>query len=101
MSAKTRLYEILERAEEGDRASRAVDVFLVGLIILNVAVIIVETVEWMHVRFETEFRLFEIFSVAVFTLEYLLRLWVCTADERAIIKRCGNTQKAILPFLCN
>ena len=45
MSARTRLYEILEKAEEGDATSKAVDLFLISLIMLNVTVFIVETVD--------------------------------------------------------
>ena len=82
MKVQTRLYEILEKAEEGDTVSKAVDVFLVSLILLNVCVVIVETVQWLQIPYAREFRYFEIFSISVFTLEYLLRLWVCTVDER-------------------
>lgn len=82
MRVKVRLYAILEKAEEGDSVSKAVDVFLVTLIMLNVVVVIVETVQWVHTRFAFELHQFEVFSVAVFTIEYLLRLWICTLNEK-------------------
>ena len=67
MKVQTRLYEILEKAEEGDSVSKAVDVFLVSLILLNVFVVVVETVQWLRVPYAQQFRYFEIFSITVFT----------------------------------
>ena len=80
--SRSRLYEILERAEDDDTTSKIVDVFLVSLIMLNVAVVVVETVDWIYAECAEIFGLFEIFSVAIFTIEYLLRMWVCTIDEK-------------------
>lgn len=71
----------MERAEEGDRASRAFDLFIVTLIGLNVAMVIVETVGPIADAFGGFLNAFESFSVLVFTIEYLLRLWSCTADR--------------------
>lgn len=82
MRVKARLYAILEKADEGDSVSKAVDVFLVTLIMLNVVVVIVETVQWVHASTAFELHVFEVFSVAVFTIEYLLRLWICTLNEK-------------------
>ena len=70
------LYQILERARPGDRISVIVDWALVILIVGNVAAIAAETVPPLGERYGEAFRLFEVFSVAVFTIEYLCRLWV-------------------------
>ena len=80
MSVRRRVYEILEVAHEGDRTSRVVDLFIMVLIGLNVAAIIAETVSPIYNAAPGFFRGFEIFSVGVFTIEYLLRVWSCTAD---------------------
>ena len=79
---RDRLYEILERAEEGDSASKVVDVFLVSIILLNVGIVVVETVDFIYARYAKWFELFELFSVAIFSVEYLLRLWICTIDPQ-------------------
>ena len=47
MSAKARLYAIMEKAEEGDRLSRVFDICIVTLIVLNVTMVILETVKGM------------------------------------------------------
>lgn len=81
---KKRVYEIVEVASEGDTASRVFDIFIVALIFANVMAVILETVESLAVRFEYFFATFETFSLAVFTVEYVLRLWVCTACKEDV-----------------
>ncbi len=77
-----RIYELLEVAHPDDTASRATDLFLFVLIALNVVAVIVETVEDLATQYAVVFLYFEVFSVAVFTVEYVLRLWTCVADPR-------------------
>ena len=77
-----RIYELLEVAHPDDTASRFTDLFLFVLIALNVIAVIVETVEDLATQYALIFRFFEIFSVAVFSVEYVLRLWTCVADRR-------------------
>lgn len=77
-----RIYELLEVAHPEDTASRVTDLFLFVLIALNVVAVIIETVESVAARYATAFLYFEVFSVAVFTVEYVLRLWTCVADRR-------------------
>lgn len=79
---KRRLFEILEVASAGDLQSRAFDVFIITLIILNVIAVILETVESLYLQFMLFFAIFELFSVAIFTIEYILRLWTCTIDNK-------------------
>lgn len=57
------------------RYSRIVDLLLIFLISLNVLAIILESVPSFHARYATALFGFEVFSVAVFTLEYALRVW--------------------------
>ena len=79
---KKRVYEIVEAAAPGNRASQAFDIFIVSLITLNAVALIVGTVEEIHELSPLAFRIFEIVSVAIFTVEYLLRVWSCTIDPR-------------------
>ena len=72
---KQRTHEILEVAHQNDKASRAVDITLMCLILLNVALIITDTFELPPIAV-TASGIIENISVGVFTLEYLLRLWV-------------------------
>ena len=80
MNVKRRVYEILEVASEGDRASRRFDICILTLITLNGVALVLETVQSVQDRAGRLFNLFEIFSVSIFTVEYLLRLWCCTTS---------------------
>jgi voltage-gated potassium channel len=72
-----RLYDILE-TPGGGRAGRIVDVFLVALIVGNVVMVTLNTVMSLAFKYGTFFWYFELFSVIVFSIEYVLRLWICT-----------------------
>lgn len=78
---RKRIYRILEIAQPDDRISRWVDVFIITLIALNVLAIIIESVDEVRARYAAGFFWFEIFSVCVFTVEYLLRVWSCVDDS--------------------
>ena len=75
-SLKNRTWEILERPAAGDRASRLFDAVMIVLILASVAGVIVRTVPSAVEQYGAALQLLEYFSVAVFTLEILLRLWV-------------------------
>lgn len=71
---KRRTYEILEGAVP-DKASTACEIFIALLVVANVIGIILESVPSIHEEFEALFHAFDLFSVAVFSLEYVLRVW--------------------------
>lgn len=77
-----RVWEILEEGQPGDVVSHVFDVALLTLIVVNVAAVIIGTVPAVAARWGTELRLIEAISVAVFTVEYVLRLWSAAADVR-------------------
>jgi voltage-gated potassium channel len=58
------------------------------LIILNIGAIVLESFEGFHAAYRHWFFLFEAFSVGVFTIEYLLRLWVCdlSSPEKGAVR---------------
>lgn len=72
---RRRIYEIIEMGHGEDRASRYFDAFIVTLILLNVAAFVAETVPSIRVEWKPWLYDFEVLSVAIFTVEYALRLW--------------------------
>ena len=72
---------LLEPAKENDVLSKFVDIFLLILIFLNVLMVILETVEGFFLNFNKFFRIFEFFSVLIFSLEYVGRFWSCVEDK--------------------
>ncbi len=66
---------LLEQSPHFERASYWLNLSLIVLIILNVIAIILESVDWVHQQYHQEFWYFELFSVSIFTIEYLARVW--------------------------
>ncbi len=77
-SLRARLYHILEAGKTSDRASLIFDLSITSLIIANVVAFSLETVPAIEAVYGGHLELFNIVSVAVFTVEYLVRIWVCT-----------------------
>ena len=82
MSAETvwrqwrrQVHDILEVGGDAHPAGRIVNAFIVILIVLNAVAFAAETVDALGTRYHAEFEIFNIFSVIVFSIEYLLRLW--------------------------
>ncbi len=74
-SARKRTFIVLEAGRSDDWLSRFVDYGLTALIIVNVVAVILESTAAYATRFGPVFEVFERFSVAIFTIEYGLRVW--------------------------
>ena len=81
-----RVYQLLEKAEDGDRASRLVDIGLFILVSVNVLAVSLETVDSLQRAYADIFWWIEVVSVFLFTLEYGLRFWsvAASANERGM-----------------
>jgi len=71
---KQKTYNLLHK-------NKVVIKFIYGLIILNIVALILESYKELRDNYGSLFQLIEIFSVIVFTIEYLLRLWVADLDK--------------------
>lgn len=94
-SLKKRIFGILE---PGDEDSKYFDPFIMGLIVLNVAAVVLETEQWLYLRYASVFHAFDAFSVAVFSVEYILRLWSCTEDPRFVNPVQGRLRFMLTPL---
>lgn len=74
------VFELLD-ADQGGRAGQVVDLSIMILIMLSVISIILETVDPIQQQYGNLFYRFELVSVTIFTIEYLLRLWSITSHE--------------------
>jgi voltage-gated potassium channel len=82
MNRKERIWEIVEAAKPGDTASRTFDIFILTLIFLNVIAVIIGSVQSIQQQWGKWLDVFEVVSVAAFSVEYAARLWSCTTDEK-------------------
>lgn len=72
---RRRVHEVLEVGRPEDVWSRRADLALIVLVALNVLAVVLESVEHIWLRYSDAFAWFEMFSVLVFTIEYVLRVW--------------------------
>ena len=96
---KRRAYEIVEPTPEGDRPSHLFDIALITLISLNLLAIALETVAPLGERASLAFLVFEIVSVAIFTAEYLVRIWACTENPAYAHPVMGRLRFAVQPLV--
>ncbi|MGK2864070.1 MAG: ion transporter [Chitinophagaceae bacterium] len=74
---------ILLHPELGNtRWDRLINGFIIVLIILNVTAVMLETVPSIHEPHKEFFRIFDLVSVIIFTIEYVLRVWSCNHERR-------------------
>jgi voltage-gated potassium channel len=97
MTAKTaywrwrrEVHDILEVGGDAHPVGRIVNAFIIVLIILNAIAFAADTVPELADRYAVEFEVFNIFSVIVFTLEYVLRVW--SAVEIPMLSRLPRWQ---------
>ena len=78
---KSRLREILAPPRPDDKLSRVFDILLIALISLNIFAVILETIEPISSRYGKYFHIFELVTVILFTIEYLLRFWTTSESN--------------------
>lgn len=95
---KRKLFNILESNPEGGFIGKLFGIFIVALIFLNVTATILETVDSIYRDIPGIFENFETFSVIIFTIEYILRLWCCTFTPKYQKSIKGRIRFALTPL---
>ena len=80
-SAK-RMWQILELSHPEDRAGRLMDRFLILVIFGSVVAIVMESIPRLEATYAEYFLWIEVVTVAIFTVEYVLRLWCVVGSEK-------------------
>lgn len=73
-NVKRRIFDIIQIGNQNDTPSRAFDIFLVCVIILNITAMFLETFEELQ-PWRGVFDVVETVTVLVFCVEYILRIW--------------------------
>lgn len=71
---KKRIFDIIQIGKRDDFASRAFDIFIVAVILVNIAVLFLETFPGMD-NYGKVLKTVEAVTVAIFCIEYGLRIW--------------------------
>lgn len=98
MMRRKRVSEILGLAKSEDKLSRAFDIFLITLILLNVGAVVLQSVGEVYAAAPWAFDAFEIFSVVIFSLEYLGRVWTAVENPRFAKPVLGRIRYAFTPM---
>lgn len=89
---QNRILEILEPAQKGDMASRVCDTLIALLVVFNILAVTLESVSDFSVKYADHFYTFEFFSVIIFSIEYLMRLWASAAKHANEDKIFGSAR---------
>lgn len=99
---RKRVYDLVEVPDSGAPGPKRydyVDVFLMCLIGLNLVALILETEHQVYIRYAALFDAIETFSVIVFTIEYVVRIAVCTVNPRFADPITGRFRFVLTPLL--
>jgi voltage-gated potassium channel len=92
------VYTLLESPAGTNKVRKFIIYFLSALILLNVVVVILETVNSLYVHYTVFFHIFDLITVIVFTLEYVLRVWCCVKNPLYSSPVRGRLRFALSPF---
>lgn len=76
MSFKKRIYNLLDEERGNQKGDGLVHYFISSLIIINVITLFLESYNDINKEYGDLFRSIELFSIIIFSIEYILRLWV-------------------------
>ena len=71
-----KIYHLVEKGSFGSKINLLFDYFIIVLIIFNVVAIALDTLTGLPTEFQKFLKIFEIVSIVIFTIEYLMRLYV-------------------------
>lgn len=112
-ASKKKVHGLLHPEIVGDKHwDKIINVFIIVLIILNVIAVIIETIQPLHDKYKDFFYYFDLISVIIFTIEYVLRVWSSNHEEKFKRPFWGRLKYmistgalidllAILPFFLN
>ena len=77
MHLKNNIFNIINDGKSGySKFKKCFEIFIIILIILSICEIILESYQGISIQFRPQLKIFEITVVVIFSVEYLLRLWI-------------------------
>ncbi len=95
---KNRVYEIVDAVREDDTTSAIFNGFIIAVIVLSIFVIMLESVHSASLRFSYFFIVFDLISIVIFTIEYILRIWSSTSNPAYAKPVTGRLRYALTPL---
>lgn len=79
-SFKSTCYRIIQK-DDDSFGSKFFDLLIIAIIVINVLALTLETVESIEEAYSVIFYRIEVISLIIFSIEYLLRVWVITEEQ--------------------
>lgn len=79
---KSKVHSLLHPEIGDTHLDKFINVFIIVLIVLNVIAVTLETVASIYEPNKEFFRMFDLVSVIIFTIEYVFRVWSSNHDPR-------------------
>ncbi len=93
-----RAYFLLESPARDNTARKIVIYFIAGMILLNVAAVMLETKHELFVEYAPYFHLIDLVCVVTFSIEYVLRVWCCVRNPSYSSPVTGRLHYMISPL---
>jgi voltage-gated potassium channel len=91
---KQKIYKLVEKGSHGSQINLIFDYLIITLIVFNVIAIALDTLSGLTPQFLESLKLFEIVSIIIFTIEYLMRLYVSDLTHPS-----SNRVKSLIKFI--
>lgn len=95
---KQKIYNLVEKGSHGSKINLIFDYFIVSLIILNVIAIALDTLTGVNATLLKSLRIFETFSIIIFSIEFLMRVYVSDITHPADNKFYSALKFIFSPF---
>lgn len=92
---KYRIYDILVETDNGNLTDRVAAFILLILIFVSSAAVVLETVDQYSKAYSSIFSAIELVAVTVFSIEYLLRLWIAPLNPNYSKPIIGRIKYAV------
>ncbi|HYG04758.1 MAG TPA: ion transporter [Chryseosolibacter sp.] len=79
---RKKVFNLLEPSISGSKGAKFIEWFLIVLIFANIISIILESVKDINAVYGEFFRNLEFFSIAIFSIEYFLRIWTSVENPK-------------------
>jgi voltage-gated potassium channel len=97
-SVRRRVFDIIEESPHPSVWAPRFNIFMSVLIVLNISVVILESVAGLAALYNPVFVTIDVVSVLIFTIEYILRLWTCTLNPKFSSVVTGRARFALTPM---
>ena len=87
---RRRVHGILEAGRSSGKLGLAFEIFLIALIVANALAVCLDSVPELGAVYGRFFLIFEYASVAIFSVEYVLRVWTAPEDPRFAERPLGD-----------